>query len=246
MNNYIKLTTLLAILIPAVSFADFSWGVVAGAPQILGPDDPSSLTPGNFTTPVTPTGEALPFTSGTGFLVQLIQVQNAPNNGSIDLFSANGVAGDDVVVDASFIGASLFTVGDRPGRFQPQSNGETDTAAQFYVRVWGAATDVSFGIGDNGGFPDPDRPSFYDDGGGNSHMWFADSAIFNNPDSTAIGPPQQVHVGSTADGDAGTIDALITSWNLVAVPEPGTLALFGLGGFALFQMQRRKKRNAKS
>ena len=225
----IKLTTtILALsLCSQLSMADFTW-TVASTDRMYDSTGSTLLTGGT--------------SASVGFFVELIYAgsndvidfgsQDGSGNYEIDPSNTTGVWGDDVRVATTYVGYGTppFGTDARQGFFDVQTpvyltGGAADR--NFYIRAWEATS--------------PDLTT---------------SPVNLTMDAVNFGVSGLISddgLGGTLDGEGNTIpndghifsgfDATLSA---IAIPEPGTLALFGLGGFALWNLQRRKRNQAKS
>lgn len=153
-------------------------------------------------------------TVGTvGCFVQLIWVGA---NGAIDsaIASGTGVSIDDSVVDYAFVGAGSAAGED--GWFDGQSveeGGDVQDGYAFYLRTWDKpASSYASGVV-------PEASVYY--GNSTTWTWIKTASPYESHDFSA--------------------DGAITASNLIAVPEPTTLAFLGIGLGAFFMRRRMKK-----
>ena len=209
-----------------VAIADFTWGVGEND-RIFESDGTTRLT-----------GSRLD--ASAGYFVELIfaganeSIDFGPTDGGgnylFDPSNTSGVYGDDVRVGTAWVGKGTPNIpvpGFADGYFFQDITAPTGGVASnfYYVRAWEA--------------PSADQSTLpIHLAAGNIN--FGVSSLLQDPegDGGTGNPP--------LPAQSYTFGGFNTSLVGVAIPEPGTLALFGIGGFALWNVQRRKKKNAKS
>lgn len=181
---------------------------------------------------VSPTGGQLPrdlteTTPTGGALFQFIQMggatPSAPNGG--DLGSGTGVSGTDTLLDWSW--ANMDGMGDQGGGTVWAVGSRINVAYALaatdsvYIRVWSLPTEVA---GLNSGDPASDA---WLNSGFPQHYY--DTAPTLVSAMTDIGPNKEWNFDSElpAQGD----------W--ILIPEPGTLAIFGMGALVIWLRRRR-------
>jgi hypothetical protein len=155
-----------------------------------------------------------------GALVQLIRdggngVQNGPGG-----FGTTGVTSDDTLINTWWAGGS----GDGDGFFSSSGTftdlGLGTGSSSIYVRVWDRPT------AGGGNIPDP-----FDYGGGFVGAYYFDSTVrLANADPAG---------GGFFNYQANDLSSP-SQWTFLAIPEPGTLALAGIGLAAMLLRLRRR------